>query len=341
MKQDDQHVKQIKTLSKTQIAKLVEYRIIQKHLVYVIGLSSNTTDKEILNKPEYFGQYGQINKLIANKNKAYNPSGSNGPSYSAYITYNSPNEAALAILSTDNIEMNGHTIKSSFGTTKYCTIFLKGKECPNKECLYLHYLAPRSEVITKDDANTNKLIFSQQQNLAIKLADIFNIEVRKKLTSPKSFTSVLPSTKTIYQRDFVMEVDPFKSEQQNNKANDYTTPINLVKKYAEIDFNKDAVATRVNNFTEKIENNDTDASSQKSGDETEKHKLVKEDSVIADSPQKEMKNIYRSREQSRFSFVEEKKEGESINVPEYINKFLHKKFSGHSFFKKNYQQAMT
>jgi len=62
-----------------------------------------------------------------------------------------------------------------------------------------------------------------------------------------------------------MEVDPFNktnnleySQQQNNNHNN---PPNT-KKYAEIDFNKDAITTRVN-FNDKIENNDTDASSLK------------------------------------------------------------------------------
>jgi len=45
-------------------------------------------------------------------------------------------------------------------------------------------------------------------------------------------------------------------------------------------------------------------------------------------------NIFRSREKSRFSFVEDKKESAPIQVPEFINKFFHTKFSGHSFFKK-------
>jgi len=150
-----------------------------------------------------------------------------------------------------------------------------------------------------------------------------------------------------------MEVDPFNktnnleySQQQNNNHNN---PPNT-KKYAEIDFNKDAITTRVN-FNEKIENNDTDASSLKnksfdsgsqksqSSDElTEKHNFpktpAKVDSTQAEPTTPEKKNIYRSREQSRFSFVEDKKEGESIKVPEFINKFIQTKFAGHSFFSK-------
>jgi len=357
-KQDEQAKTQIKQLSKSQLLKLQDYRIIQKHLVYVIGLSSKITDKEILNKPEYFGQYGQITKLIVNKNKAYNPNGPNGPSYSAYVTYNTPYEAALAVLATDNIEMDGHLIKTSFGTTKYCTFFLKGKECPtNKECLYLHYLAPKNEVITKDDTN-NKLIFSQQQNLAIKTSDLFNNEVRKKLTTPKSFKSVLPSTDLIYQRDFVVEVDPmnknnnlgfYEFSQKNNKF----TPLNDgLKSFAENEFRKDTppftkiLDFTVNDYTDDSskKNKSFDSTSQKyhSSDElidkndftsTTSSSSNEEKSALEAGILSKQRNIYRCREQSRFSFVEDKKESDAIHVPEFINKFLYKKFSGHAFFK--------
>lgn len=51
-----------------------------------------------LTKPEYFGQYGKILKIVVNKDKPFNPRGSNGPTYSAYVTYSSDKEASLAIL---------------------------------------------------------------------------------------------------------------------------------------------------------------------------------------------------------------------------------------------------
>jgi len=100
-----------------------------------------------LNKQEYFGQYGTILKVVVNKNKAYNPDGPNGPSYSAYISYSTHSEAAIAILSIDNIEIDDHIMRASFGTTKYCTFFLKNSECPNKDCLYLHALSEEKNVI--------------------------------------------------------------------------------------------------------------------------------------------------------------------------------------------------
>lgn len=98
---------------------------------------------------EYFGQYGKINKLIVNKNKTYNTNGPNGPSFSAYITYSSCEESSLAILSLDNTIVDNHLLRASYGTTKYCSNFLKGIECMNKECLYLHYFAEASNILER------------------------------------------------------------------------------------------------------------------------------------------------------------------------------------------------
>jgi hypothetical protein len=46
--------------------------------------------------------------------------------------------AARCIRGVDNTTLDGKTLRASFGTTKYCTSFLKGQTCLNKNCLYLH-----------------------------------------------------------------------------------------------------------------------------------------------------------------------------------------------------------
>src|SRR5574343_888109 len=105
----------VKMKKQNQISKLIDARIINKNLIYVIGLSSKIANKELLMKREYYGQYGNITKMIVNKNKAYNPNGPKGPSYSAYITFSTPQEASLAILATDNCVIDDHLLRASFG----------------------------------------------------------------------------------------------------------------------------------------------------------------------------------------------------------------------------------
>jgi CCR4-NOT transcription complex subunit 4 len=103
---------------------MVDARIITKNLVYVIGLSEKISNKDLLQSKEYFGQYGTITKTVVNKNKAYNTNSPKGPSYSAYITYAKPCEASIAILALDNVLVDDHLIRASFGTTKYYTLTL-------------------------------------------------------------------------------------------------------------------------------------------------------------------------------------------------------------------------
>lgn len=88
---------QISTLSKEKIKKLANLRVIQKTLVYVIGIAPEIATEDILKSPEYFGQYGDLTKVVVNTNNVYNAT-RGGPSYSAYLTYSHPRESAIAIL---------------------------------------------------------------------------------------------------------------------------------------------------------------------------------------------------------------------------------------------------
>ena len=196
---------------------LSESRIITKNLVYVIGLSSSLANKDKLIKYEYFGQYGTIIKIVVNKNKAYNQNSPHGPSYSAYVTYSKPNEASIAILSLDETSIDNHLIKASFGTTKYCSYFLKGAECTNKDCVFLHSFADENEIIKRGDLNANKTIFANQHLIAIQIADIFNPDVKNKILASKRVRTVFPPPYTIYKSKYILENSP--SIQNNNIIN--------------------------------------------------------------------------------------------------------------------------
>ena len=47
---------------------------------------------------------------------------------------------------------------------KYFSYFLKGIECNNKECLFLHKWAGENDIIKRGDLNSNKAVFNQQHN---------------------------------------------------------------------------------------------------------------------------------------------------------------------------------
>ncbi len=87
----------ISSLSKEKIKKLANLRVIQKTLVYVIGIAPEIAHEDILKSLEYFGQYGDLVKVVVNTNNVYNAT-RGGPSYSAYLTFSHPRESAIAIL---------------------------------------------------------------------------------------------------------------------------------------------------------------------------------------------------------------------------------------------------
>ena len=151
----------ISTLSKDKVKKLANLRVIQKTLVYVIGLAPDIASESKLRSLDYFGQYGKIDKIVINTNNPFN-GGRGGPSYSAYMTFANPRDAADCILSVDQFLYNDRLIRASFGTSKFCQYFLSAQKCSNKDCLYLHELRADLEAYTKEDMQSNKFIFQEQ-----------------------------------------------------------------------------------------------------------------------------------------------------------------------------------
>lgn len=82
--------------------------------------------------------------------------GVQGPSASAYVTYCSNNDALRAIQSVNNIMIDGRLIKTSLGTTKYCSHFMKNQQCPKPDCMYLHELGDLEASFTKEEMHQGK-----------------------------------------------------------------------------------------------------------------------------------------------------------------------------------------
>uniref|UniRef100_A0A8D8MY94 CCR4-NOT transcription complex subunit 4 n=1 Tax=Culex pipiens TaxID=7175 RepID=A0A8D8MY94_CULPI len=131
---------------------LANVRVVQKNLVFVVGLPPRLADPEILKKHEYFGKYGKIHKVVINPSTTY----AGGPSASAYVTYINNNDALKAIQSVNNIMIDGRLIKTSLGTTKYCSHFMKNQSCPKPDCMYLHELGDQEASFTKEEMHQGK-----------------------------------------------------------------------------------------------------------------------------------------------------------------------------------------
>lgn len=312
-------------VSPSSIEEQSQSRIITKNLVYVIGLSQKVATKETLIKYEYFGQYGKITKIVINKKKAYNQNNPYGPSFSAYVTYSKPSEASIAILALDNTIVDNHLIRASFGTTKYCAFYLKKVECTKKDCLFLHHKASESDIIKREDLNVNKNIFYEQQLYAIKIADIYNIEIKKKLIATgRGKKTVFPSTDEIYKNEIVMENDPILMKKYNQTKKVFTEDTNgnsgASSKNSSVSNANKKLVTRNPNPTlklkiEEIKSRSDDVTCCSStGDE----KL---------SPKKESRISYECKKASRFDFVnEDDKIKSEAGVPEYVLELINKRY---------------
>lgn len=47
------------------------YRVVQRNLVFVVGLSKKLAEPEVLKKHEYFGKFGKIHKVVINQSTSY------------------------------------------------------------------------------------------------------------------------------------------------------------------------------------------------------------------------------------------------------------------------------
>lgn len=108
----------------------------------------------MLRQYDYFGQYGKINKIVINRRGNQNApmtASNNG----VYITFARKEDAATAIDAVDGSVCDGRMIRATFGTTKYCSFFLKGQPCQNPGCQYLHEPGEEADSFLKDEYVTN------------------------------------------------------------------------------------------------------------------------------------------------------------------------------------------
>ncbi|KAG2392662.1 hypothetical protein C9374_011387 [Naegleria lovaniensis] len=133
---------------------LANVRVIQRNLVYVVGLTLSVAKHDWLKHTDNFAKYGKIKKVVINKSNLHNSSHiapNRTPTVSAYITYVRKEDAYKAIRAVDKTYLDGKQLRASFGTTKYCAYFLKGIACTNPDCMYLHEYGNDEDTFNKDE----------------------------------------------------------------------------------------------------------------------------------------------------------------------------------------------
>ncbi|XP_012082267.1 uncharacterized protein LOC105642163 isoform X2 [Jatropha curcas] len=130
---------------------LSNVRVIQRNLVYIIGLPLNLADEALLQRREYFGQYGKVLKVSISRTANGIIQHSSNNSCCVYITYSKEEEAVRCIQSVHSFALEGRILRACFGTTKYCHAWLKNMPCSIPDCLYLHEFGAQEDSFTKDD----------------------------------------------------------------------------------------------------------------------------------------------------------------------------------------------
>lgn len=129
---------------------LAGMRVIQKNLVYVIGLNPSIPTEDLHNTlrgDQFFGQYGKIQKIVINKRQ--NANGNTG--IGVYVTFARKEDAAKCIAAVDGSLNDGKYLRAAYGTTKYCSSYLRGQQCPNPSCMFLHEPGEEADSYTRRD----------------------------------------------------------------------------------------------------------------------------------------------------------------------------------------------
>lgn len=141
---------------------LVGVRVVQKNLVYITGLAPTVREDELLKtlrKPEFFGQYGNIQKISISNRKS--PDGQQ-QSLGIYVTFERHEEATRCIQAVHGSQNGDRYLKAQHGTTKYCSAWLKYEKCNNPGCMFLHEQGEDEDSYTRQDLSSMNSIHTQR-----------------------------------------------------------------------------------------------------------------------------------------------------------------------------------
>ncbi|GAB0494261.1 hypothetical protein MMPV_005552 [Pyropia vietnamensis] len=104
---------------------LKHVRVVQRNLVYVIGLSLSLAREEALKRTQMFGRFGRINRVLVNRGHPYNADAPGGPSIAAYILFARDTDASTAARVMNGEVFDGRELRCAIATTKYCDAFIR------------------------------------------------------------------------------------------------------------------------------------------------------------------------------------------------------------------------
>ncbi|KAI1434753.1 hypothetical protein GGR50DRAFT_382460 [Xylaria sp. CBS 124048] len=137
-------------------------RVVQKNLVYVTGLTPTVREDELLKtlrKPEFFGQYGNIQKISISNRKS---SDGQQQSLGIYVTFEKKEDASKCIAAVHGSQNGDRVLKAQLGTTKYCSAWLRHEQCGNRQCMFLHELGDEEDSYSRQDLSSLNSVHTQR-----------------------------------------------------------------------------------------------------------------------------------------------------------------------------------
>ncbi|KAF3925461.1 hypothetical protein ABW21_db0207468 [Orbilia brochopaga] len=161
-KQKEQQKREQEQINRKHLSGL---RVVQKNLVYVTGLSPRIREEDLLQTlrgEQYFGQYGRILKIVVSKRTGEKSSSEKGAGLGVYVTFQRKEDAASCIQAVDGSQNGDRVLRATYGTTKYCSAYLRNEQCPNKNCMFLHEQGEEVDSFTRQGLSSFNVQSSQQ-----------------------------------------------------------------------------------------------------------------------------------------------------------------------------------
>ncbi|EEC70150.1 hypothetical protein OsI_00851 [Oryza sativa Indica Group] len=99
-------------------------RVIQRRLVYIVGMPSEFASDKVLRQHNFLGQYGKIESIIIDNIGANQQIPDSGR---VYVTFSREEEAFRCIEVVNGFILDGRPLKATFGVTRYCHVWLSNK----------------------------------------------------------------------------------------------------------------------------------------------------------------------------------------------------------------------
>ncbi|KAF3142574.1 transcriptional repressor proteinral negative regulator of transcription subunit 4 [Orbilia oligospora] len=166
-KKQEQKQKELqkRELEQTTRKHLSGLRVVQKNLVYVTGLNPRIKEEDLLQTlrgDQFFGQYGKIQKIVVNKRTADKAPTERSAGMGVYVTFARKEDAEKCIAAVDGSQNGDRILRATYGTTKYCSAYLRNEHCPNKNCMFLHEQGEEVDSFTRQDLSSFNAQSSQR-----------------------------------------------------------------------------------------------------------------------------------------------------------------------------------